>query len=157
MGGVRSGPDCVMPLPVRLTAAGELVALLDTEILPFALPAVVGVNITLSLAVWLGVSVVPALTPLALNSAPETVALEMVTFELPVLVIVTVCAAEEVSVATLPKLRLVGLMPRVKVAATPVPLRPTEVGEVGALLTIEILSDAEPTTVGRKATVIVVC
>ncbi len=147
----------MMPLPVRLTAPGELVALLDTEILPFALPAVVGANITLSVAVWLGVSVVPALTPLALNSAPETVALEMVTFELPVLVIVTVCAAEEVPVATLPKLRLVGLMPRVKVAAIPVPLRPTEVGEVGALLTIEILPDAEPTTVGRKATVIVVC
>ncbi len=73
------------------------------------------------------------------------------------LVIVTFCAAEEVPVVTLPKLRLVGLMLRVKVAAIPVPLRPTEVGEVGALLTIEMLPDAEPITVGRKATVIVVC
>lgn len=70
---------------------------------------------------------------------------------------VTFCAADEVPVVTLPKLRLVGLMPRVNVAAIPVPLRPTEVGEVGALLTIETLPDAEPTTVGRKATVMVVC
>ena len=73
------------------------------------------------------------------------------------LVIVTFCAAEEVPVVTFPKLRLVGLMPNVRVAAIPVPLRPTDVGEVGALLTIEMLPDADPTTVGRKATVMVVC
>ena len=82
---------------------------------------------------------------------------EIATLELPVLVIETFCAAEDVPVVTLPKLRLVGLMPRVTVAAIPVPLKPTEMGEVGALLTIETLPDVEPTTVGRKATVIVVC
>jgi hypothetical protein len=81
----------------------------------------------------------------------------MVTLELPVLVIVTFWAAEEVPVVTFPKLKLVGLMPRVSVAAIPVPLRPTEVGDVGALLTIEMLPDTVPTEVGRKATVIVVC
>jgi hypothetical protein len=70
---------------------------------------------------------------------------------------VTVCDAEEVPVVTFPKLRLVGLMPKVSVAAIPVPLRPTEVGEVGALLTIEMAPDTEPTDVGRKVTVIVVC
>jgi hypothetical protein len=80
-----------------------------------------------------------------------------VTFALPVFVVVTFCDAEEVPVVTLPKFRLVGLMVRVKVAAIPVPLRPTEVGEVGALLTIEMLPDTEPTEVGRKVTVIVVC
>jgi hypothetical protein len=69
----------------------------------------------------------------------------------------TVCGAEDVPVVMLPKLRLVGLMLRVSVAAIPVPLRPTEVGEVGALLTIEMLPEAVPTEVGRKATVIVVC
>ena len=56
----------------------------------------------------------------------------------------------------LPKLRLVGLMFRVSVAAIPVPLRPTKVGE-GALLAIEMLPDAAPTEVGRKATVTAVC
>ena len=82
---------------------------------------------------------------------------EIDTLEFPVLVIVTFCAAEEVPVVTSPKLWLVGLMPRVKVAAIPVPLRPTEVGELGALLAIEILLVVEPTIVGRKVTVIVVC
>src|SRR5438552_19183946 len=82
----------------------------------------------------------------------------MATLEFPVLVIVTFCVGEEVPVVTFPKLKpAVGLIPRVKVAAMPVPLRATEVGEVGALLTIEMLPDAEPITVGRKATVIVVC
>ena len=48
-------------------------------------------------------------------------------------------------------------MPSVRVAATAVPDRPTEVGEVGALLTMEMLPGTVPTTVGRKTTVIVVC
>ena len=63
------------------------------------------------------------------------------TFALPVFVMVTVCEAEEVPVVTFPKLRLVGLTPRVRVAPIPVPLRPTEVGEPGALLTIEMFPD----------------
>src|SRR6266566_2760379 len=81
----------------------------------------------------------------------------MVMLAFPVLVIVTFPEAEVVPVVTLPKLRLVGVMLRVSVAAIPVPLRPTEVGEPGALLTIERLSDTAPAVVGRKATVIVVC
>src|SRR5207249_6929076 len=75
----------------------------------------------------------------------------------PVFVIVTFSEAEDVPVVTLPKLRLVGVMLSVRVAATPVPLRPMEVGEPGALLTIERLPDTAPAVVGRKATVIVVC
>ena len=55
---------------------------------------------------------------------------------------------EDVPVVTFPKLKLVGLMPRVRIAAIPVPLRATEVGEVGTLLTIEMLPDAVPTAVG---------
>jgi hypothetical protein len=82
---------------------------------------------------------------------------EIATLELPVLVMMMFWAAEEVPVVTLPKLRLVGAMPRVKVAAIPVPLTLTEVGEVGALLTMEMLPDAAPIDVGRKATVIVAC
>lgn len=70
---------------------------------------------------------------------------------------VTFCEADEVPVVTLPKLKVVGLMPRVNVAAIPVPLSPTEVGEVGALLTIEMLPDTRPADVGRNATVIVAC
>jgi len=69
---------------------------------------------------------------------------------------VTFCGAEEVPVVTFPKLRLVGLMFKVRVAAIAVPLRPTEVGEVGALLTIEMLPKTGTTDVGRNVTVIVV-
>jgi hypothetical protein len=81
----------------------------------------------------------------------------MVILALPVFEIVTVCGADEVAVVMLPKLRLVGLMLSVRVAAIPVPLSVTEVGEVGALLTIEMFPVTAPTVVGRKATVIVVC
>ena len=75
---------------------------------------------------------------------------------MPVFVIVRSCRAEEAFVVTLPKLKLAGLIPKVRVAAIPVPLRPTEVGEVGALLTMGMLPEAAPTEVGRKATAIVV-
>ena len=61
---------------------------------------------------------------------------------------VTFCEAEEVLVVILPKLRLVGLIPSVRVAAIPEPVRATEVGEVGALLAIEMLPDTAPTAVG---------
>jgi hypothetical protein len=70
---------------------------------------------------------------------------------------VTFCKAEDVPVVTSPKFRLVGLMPRVSVAEIPVPIRATEVGELGALLTIEMFPDTVPTAVGWKTTVIVVC
>src|SRR5216684_4550154 len=105
---------------------------------------------------WLGFKIVPGVTPLVLNPVPVAVTLEIVTFEFPVFV--SVVLNEPVfPTFTFPKPRLVGLMPRVNVAATPMPLRPTDVGEVGALLTIEMLPEAEPTEVGWKATVIVVC
>jgi len=82
---------------------------------------------------------------------------EIATLELPVLAIVTFCVAEEVPVVTFPKLKFVGLMPRVKVPAMPVPLRLTDVGEVAALLEMDILPEAGPAEVGRKVTVIMVC
>ena len=96
------------------------------------------------------------LPPVTVKPAPLTLIWEIVTLELPVLVMVTFCVAEVVPVRTLPKARLVGLMPSVSVAAMPDPLSPTEVGDVGALLRMETLPDAAPTAVGKKATVMVV-
>jgi hypothetical protein len=135
---------------------GELVALLLTVTLPFTLWASVGANATFSVADWFGFRVVPPLTPLALNPLPDTVTLEIVTSEFPAFVR-AVLKDPVFPRVTFPKPRLVGLMPRVNVAAIPAPLRPTEVGEVGALLIMETLPDAVPTEVGRKATEIVVC
>jgi hypothetical protein len=133
-----------------------LVALLTTETLPDTLPAAAGANETPSVADWLGVRVVLALTPLALKPTPRVVTTEIVTFEFPALVTVTFCELL-LPTFTFPKLTFVGLRLRVRVAAIPEPLRLTDVGEVGALLTMEMLPDAEPTKVGKNATIIVVC
>jgi hypothetical protein len=98
---------------------------------------------------------VPEVTPLALKPAPETVTLEMVTFEFPVFVKATL---EEplAPTFTLPKLRLVGFAPSRKVAAAPVPLRAIVNGEPGALPTKETEPVTLPAVVGAKAALNVV-
>lgn len=145
------------PVPDTGTAAGDPVALLAIEILPLAGPAIVGLNWTVRMRFCDGERVTGALPPVIVKPDTPKFICEIVTFELPVFVMVIFCVGEEVPVVTLPKLRLAGLMPSVRVAAIPVPVRATEVGEVGALLVIEMLPEAGPTAVGRKATVIVVC
>src|SRR5262249_60096673 len=72
---------------------------------------------------------------------------EIDAFELPVFVTVKLCDAVLPSF-TLPKLRFCGLMLRVVVAATPVPLSATVAGEFGALLTIETAPVAAPAVCG---------
>jgi hypothetical protein len=124
---------------------------------PFTLPATVGLNSMVRVRFCDAERVTGVLPPVIEKPDPLKVIWEIVTFELPVFVMVTFCEVEVVPVVTLPKLRLVGLTPMVRMAAIPVPLSPTEVGEVGALLIIEMLPDAAPTAVGKKVTVIVVC
>ncbi len=89
----------------------------------------------------------PALTPLALNPVPEGVTAETVTLEFPVLV--TVIGKELVLPRfTLPKLRVVGLALRRKVAAIPVPLKGIANGEFVALLTRERAPVTDPAEAG---------
>ena len=135
---------------------GEFVALLSTVMLPVTLPTAAGANATFSVTDWLEAKIVSAVTPVVLNPVPTAVTPEIVTFELPAFV--SVAFKEPVFPTVIfPKSRLVVLALSRYVAEIPVPLRPTEVGEVDALLTIETLPDAAPTEVGRKAIVIVVC
>ena len=101
------------PVPDRDTVAGEPVALLTMEMLPLALPLTVGLNWALRVRFCAGESVTGVLPPPIKKPAPLAVICEMVTLEFPVLVIVTFCVAEVVPVVMLPKLKLVGLMPRV--------------------------------------------
>ena len=51
------------PVPVRETAAGELLALLTIEMFPFTAPATLGPNCTDNVMFWEGVSVSGALPP----------------------------------------------------------------------------------------------
>jgi hypothetical protein len=83
---------------------------------------------------WFGASVSPEVTPLSLYPVPDTVTLEIVTFEFPLFVSVVVNELL-LPTLTLPKGRLDELSPRTLVAATPVPLREIVIGELGALLT----------------------
>jgi hypothetical protein len=154
-----SAAECwtgVTPEPDNITVVGDPVALLTMEMLPFTLPATVGLNCAPSVRFWPGDSVTGVLPPVTVYPAPLAAICEIVTFALPVFVIVTFCEAEVVLVVTLPKLRLVGLILSVKVVAIPDPLSATEVGEVGALLTIVIPPVTAPTDTGANATVIVV-
>jgi len=130
---------------------GELVALLATLTLPVRLPAEAGAKVALRVTAWLGAKVVPEVTPLALKPAPETVKLERVTFEFPVLVKLALSKLL-LPKFTLPKPRLVGFAVSRKVAVTPVPLRAIIRGELGALLTSETVPVTLPAALGLKAT-----
>ena len=143
-------------MPDNATVAGEFVALLVTVTLPLTLPAAAGANAISSATDWLGVRAVPAVTPLALNPAPVTVTLDIVTFEFPLFVSVTL-AEPLLPTLMLPKFRLAGLAPSRRVSVTPVPLRLTVTGVLEALLVIVRLPDALPAEVGENAIVAVVC
>jgi hypothetical protein len=147
----------VTPVPDKVTVAGDPAALLTIEMLPFTVPVAVGLNCAPSVRFWAGDNVTGVLPPVTVYPAPLTVICEIVTFTFPVFVMVTVCEAEVVPVVTLPKIRFVGLILSVKVAAIPDPLRMTEVGEVGALLTMVIPPVTAPIDAGANFTVIVVC
>jgi len=142
-------------VPDRETVAGEFVALLDIDTLPLALPAVVGLNVTFSAAVWLGASTVPGLTPVVLNPAPVGVTFAIVTFEFPLLVNVTLKVLP-LAIGTLPKLKLVGLTPSNWVEASPLPLKEMASGELGPLLTKETDPLTLELEVGENATLNVV-
>lgn len=81
---------CV-PVPESEMVVGEPVALLATfTCAPLTGPPLVGPNVTVSVVVCCGISTVPAETPLVLKPAPVVLTEEMVTFELPLFVRVTV-------------------------------------------------------------------
>src|SRR5207302_9668139 len=95
---------------------GELVALLTSETLPVAVPAVVDAKTMLKLAVRPAAKVSGAVRPLALKPLPETLICEMVTLGLPDLVRVTAGGVLLLPTVTFPKLRLLRLAVRRNVA-----------------------------------------
>ena len=126
-------------------------ALLVTVTVPVSVAAVVGLNTTLNVIVWFGVSVTGALAPVRLKPAPLSLIWVICTFPLPVFVAVT-GKLDELPVFTFPKLRLVVLNDSVSDCATPVPLRAIVAGEFGALLTTVTLPLAAPADAGENCT-----
>ena len=77
--------------------------------LPEALPADVGANLAVRVAVDPGLTLTGKVNPLALKPVPEAVAAEMVSAAFPEFVSVMFCVAL-LPTFTFPKLTLVGLM-----------------------------------------------
>lgn len=127
-----------VPVPLRLTAVEVCrAALLPIMSVPVAALAVVGANFTLKVTACAGFSVIGKVAPNTVNPVPLTAAELTVSGAVPVEV--TVNGSVELDpIATLPKLRLVVLIPScVVVAATPVLLRLIlVVGLVEELLTV---------------------
>lgn len=121
VGFVPSVPG-VTPVPVNPIVSVGFDPFEVIVTLPLALPAAVGVNFTLNVALWPEVSVTGAVIPLRLKPVPLMLTCEIVTLAPPVFV--TVSDSELLlPTVTLPKLRLAGFAPRVP-GATPVPDKP---------------------------------
>lgn len=123
--------------------------LVVTVIFPDMVSADLGLNNTFKVCVCPGVRVTGTVTPLVVVSVALTVTVEMVRFEVPLLVSVTLCEPE-LPALTLPKLRLVGLAVSVTAAATPVPLKEIVAGEPGALLVTVTVPVKVPADVGAN-------
>ena len=122
-------------------------ALLTRVIVPMTLPAELGPKTALNVAALPAAMVTGAVIPVVLKPTPVTVTEEIVTVALPLFVRLTVCELL-VPVVTLPKAALVGVADNW--GCVPVPLKLIDVGEFGALLTIEMLPLALPADVGAN-------
>ena len=123
--------------------------MLDTVIVPVALPAAAGLKITPNVRLCPAVRVTGVPAPVRVNPAPLSVICKTVTLALPEFFTVTLCVDDE-PVFTFPKPRLVVLNVSNCVAAIPVPLRLITAGELGALLTMVTLPLAVPADVGAN-------
>jgi len=139
------------PEPLSATLAGEFAALLAMVMAPVALPAATGANCAVRVTDWPGVSVTDAGDDVTLNPVPVAVTEEMVTFEVPVFVSVSLNWLVLPSV-TLPKDKLDELSESNCVAAAPVPESARLSGESAALLTRVTEPATAPDAVGSKTT-----
>jgi hypothetical protein len=124
------------PVPLRLTTvAAPVDELLVSVNVPDATPAATGSNTTVSVAVCVGFSVSGNVVPAKLNPEPLMAAALTVNGAFPVELSVTVCASD-VLTASLPKLRLAALTPRVAAYAF------SDKAKVFELLEVEAVSVA---------------
>ena len=129
---------------------GEFEVVLTSDTFPLIAPVTEGANCTTNELVAPAASVSGSVIPLTLYAAPVTLICETVMLALPTL-LMTMDFVEELPTATLPKSKVDGLIESTaEGAATPAPVKLTEVGEFVALLTTEICPEALPVTVGAN-------
>jgi hypothetical protein len=128
---------------------GELEASLSIETVPVTAVVPAGANVTWSVTDWLGVNTVLAVSPVSVKPVPVIETLEIVTFELPVLVRVAF-KRPLLPIFTVPKLRLTGFDARSLVAVAAVPLKGIVSGDPGALLVSKIEPFRGPEPVGAN-------
>jgi hypothetical protein len=115
-----------------------------------------GENAASNVADCPGARINPAEKPLSENCAPETTTLATVTLEFPAFVSVTLNALL-FPTCTFPKFSREAFVVRSAVAAIPVPLTETVLGELETSVMTEILPDTAPATLGEKITLNVAC
>jgi hypothetical protein len=139
--------EAAVPPPLSAKTFGEFGALLLMLTVPDWLPAVVGANKTLKVAVPPAATVAGVARPLTLKAAPETARSAIVRAAVPVFVIVITCDLVWPS-TMLPKLKEAGEIERPGAAA--VPVTGMLKGELPALLTIVIAPLVLPLAEGEK-------
>jgi hypothetical protein len=154
LAGLIVSCGCVaVPAPFKAIESGELGALLTIEMLPVALPAVVGENLAVNDALCPAFSVNGAVRPVMLNPVPDALPAEIATLDVPEFVRVTLTDALAPT-TKLPKLMLVGFA--VRFPCTPVPLSAIDTVGLLAVLVITMLPAVTPTVVGANCAVKVV-
>jgi hypothetical protein len=149
--GERLASGTPTPVPLRVTAWGVLAALSAKLSEAESGPAAAGLNVTNTVQDALTASDEPQLLVRANAEtfAPPTVTDEIVSAPVPVLVRVTVCAAEDAPTLVDAKLRL----PGERLAAgtpTPVPVRAKACGELAALSVKLSEAESAPAAKGLK-------
>ena len=141
-----------VPEPDKAIESGEPGALLTIEMLPEALPAVVGENFAVNDVLCPAFSV-EGVRPVMLNPVPDALPEEIATLAVPEFVRVTL-TDPLAPTSRLPKLMLAGFA--VRFPCTPVPLRATDTVGSLAVLVIRMLPAAAPAVVGANCAVKVV-
>lgn len=146
--GVMLSPGCA-PVPVREIVTGEWKASVLIVIVPDTLPAAVGANTALRVAVAPAFKIKGAVMPFTLKPVPETTIVEICMGAVPVLVS-TMAFVELLPVVTLPKLREVGFAFNCPEAVVePVPANATViVGLAESLLVMDSVPFTPPAIVG---------
>lgn len=126
-------------MPLSEIAAGELVAVLTTLMLPDPAPAAVGANLTLSARLCPGARLADPENPETLNPAPVAATCEMLTLPVPVFFSV-IAFEEELLTRVVSKLKLLALVESkcVWLCTAAIPVPETLTVEVFASLWLEV-------------------